>query len=565
MYSENKTIQVLIALLKKHGATTAVLSAGTRNVPFVHSVEKDPDFNCHSIVDERSAAYFALGLILEKKEPVIISCTSGTASTNYFSAIHEAYEQHLPLIVLTSDRNQYYLGQLEDQQIPQSGMYRDRVKKSVTLPIIKDDKDEWYCRRLVNEALLELDHNGSGPVHINIPTEWGLFAQNFTVKSLPEVNAIKRITLRNIYNNSIDDLLEFEPSKKILVVYGQCERASKKLIREINKFSNKFNCVVAVENISNIECKNSINTSLISRALSKSTFSKVFAPDLVISLNGNYVSTIKGLLKGCPQNFDHWAINEEGKVIDQFKKLSTVFECKPIEFFEFLNKSNTQYERNTYFELWENAIAKFNHSNFLYSDNYAMQEFMRSVPSNSIIHYGNGVAVHISQYYPVDNSITHYCHSGTTTIDGSLSSFIGQASASKKLCFMFIGDLSFFYDMNALWNRYVGNNVRILLYNNEGGKTFHWNAAKEIDTLKLHTSAEHFTSAKGWVESIGFKYLSARDKDEFDSVLNEFVTDNSDRPILFEVFSKLDTDAKILLEYYAECKEILEDSLSDLN
>ena len=113
MYSDNKTIQILISLLKEFGVSQAVLSAGTRNVPFVHSVEKDDYFNCHSVVDERSAAYFAIGLALEYNEPVLISCTSGTASANYTSAICEAYEQHIPLVVLTSDRNQYFLGHLE--------------------------------------------------------------------------------------------------------------------------------------------------------------------------------------------------------------------------------------------------------------------------------------------------------------------------------------------------------------------------------------------------------------------------------------------------------------------
>ncbi|MFZ3132828.1 MAG: thiamine pyrophosphate-binding protein, partial [Desulfosporosinus sp.] len=165
MYSDNKSVQILISLLKEFGVKSAVLSPGTRNVPIVHSLEKDPYFQCYSIVDERSAAYFAMGLALETRQPVLISCTSGTAPTNYTSAVCEAFYQHLPLVVLTSDRNPYYLNQLEDQMVPQTELYKGFCKKSVSLPIIKDDKDYWYCRRIVNEALLEMNHHGSGPVH----------------------------------------------------------------------------------------------------------------------------------------------------------------------------------------------------------------------------------------------------------------------------------------------------------------------------------------------------------------------------------------------------------------
>ena len=141
-----------------------------------------------------------------------------------------------------------------------------------------------------------------------------------------------------------------------------------------------------------------------------------------------------------------------------------------------------------------------------------------------------------------------------------LSAFIGQAAATEELSFAFIGDLSFFYDMNAIWNRHVGKNVRILLYNNEGGQTFHWNAAKEIDTLHLHTSAEHFTSAKGWVESRGFKYLSAHNIDEFDTALLTFMSADSEDPVLFEVFTKKESDARILLDYYEQCRIALENN-----
>jgi len=558
MYSDNKTIQVLISLLKEFGAKHAVLSPGSRNVPVVHSLENDSFFTCYSIVDERSAGYFAIGVGVETKEPVIISCTSATAATNYSSAVCEAYEQKLPLIILTSDRNPYYLNQLEDQLIPQTELYPGRTKKQITLPIIKDHLDYWYCRRIVNEALLEMNHRGGGPIHINIPTEWGLFAQNFNTKELPTINPIKIVSIRDMFAGKIPEVGTLKSKKRVLIIYGQNRSISHEVLDSIESFVSKYSCVICVETISNLQCKGSINTNLITRALTKDMFAKKFFPDLVISVNGNYVSQIKGLLKGCDKEFEHWTVNEEGAVVDQFKRLTRVFECSTEEFFKYFDTHGGEFvDDNDYLEFWQKQILSLRNPEFSYSSNYAMQEFLKHVPCGSLIHYGNGVAVHIGQYFPADNSLEHYCHTGTTTIDGSLSSFIGQAAVNSKLSFMFIGDLSFFYDMNGIWNRYVGNNIRILIYNNEGGETFHWNNARGIDTLGKHISAEHFSTAKGWVESRGFKYLTAQNKEEFDALLPEFVTADSEMPIVFEVFSKKESDAKELMEYYAECRKDL--------
>ncbi|MFZ4801555.1 MAG: 2-succinyl-5-enolpyruvyl-6-hydroxy-3-cyclohexene-1-carboxylic-acid synthase [Chlorobium sp.] len=559
-YSDNQSVQILISLLKEFKVRHAVLSPGSRNVPVVHSLEKDPDFSCYSIVDERSAAYFGLGLALETGEPVLISCTSGTATTNYTSAMWEASKQNLPLIALTSDRNQYFLGQLEDQMIVQPNMYGAACRKSVTLPIVKDEQDAWYCRRLVNEALLALRHRDGGPVQINLPTEWGLFAQNFNTPELPKVRPFHRFTRRDMASGPISALDEIRSKKRILVLVGQGRAVSEEYQRSIEEFFRKYPCAIAIETISNLHMDGAINTSLISRSLSKEMFLE-YAPDLVISVGRNYVSTVKGLLKGCASDFEHWTINEDGAVVDQFRKLTAIFECSPDEFFAYMSLHAEDGDPDrSYLNFWQSRIGSLPKPVFPYSSNYIMQEFLQRLPEGSILHYGNGVAVHVAQYFASHPSIVTYCHSGTTTIDGSLSTFIGQASVSKRLCFALIGDLSFFYDMNAIWNRYVDSNVRILLYNNEGGGTFHWNNARDIDTLPLHTSAEHFATAKGWVESLGFKYLSARTKEEFDRQLPEFLATDLELPVCFEVFTKKDLDGKSLHEYYDQCRQHLLDS-----
>ena len=198
MYTNLRNVQILIALLKENRIRHIVLSAGTRHTPLVASVEQDPWFETYSVVDERSASFFAIGLIELLQEPVAIACTSGTAAANYVSAANEAFYQHLPLVILTADRNPYYRFQQEEQMIPQTNLYDDVIRKSVTLPHVRDDKDAWYCARVCNEALLELSHREPGPVHINFvvennyPVHQGIV--RFEQKELPAVRKINRLT-----------------------------------------------------------------------------------------------------------------------------------------------------------------------------------------------------------------------------------------------------------------------------------------------------------------------------------------------------------------------------------
>ena len=250
MYTELKSYQIIIALLKKYGIRHCVLSAGSRNAPFVHSVEMDPYFQCYSVVDERSAGYFALGLAQELGEPVVMSCTSSTATCNYWPPVAEAFDNGVPLIVLTSDRNPAMLGQREDQMIDQVGMYGHHVKKSVNLPVVETSDDFIFCQRLVNEALMELDHHGMGPVHINIPMK--AYNNSFNVKKLPEVIKFERFdifTPESIWDAKLERL---KRAKRILVICGQKSKLSNTLEEQLNNFFGKYNTALAMEYMANI-------------------------------------------------------------------------------------------------------------------------------------------------------------------------------------------------------------------------------------------------------------------------------------------------------------------------
>ncbi len=550
-YSVLNRVKQLVSLLKQNGITHIVLSPGNRNVPIVHSLENDPFFTCFNITDERSAAFFALGLINEIKKPVAICCTSGTAVCNYASAVAEAYYQNIPLLVITADRNPYYLNQNEDQMIPQVGVLSSICKKSVALPIDEDEKDNAYSNRILNEAFLALNHHGTGPVHINIPMEAAL-----TDFEECEITKVRKIERHELGDGTWEDMAKrLKNAKRVLVVYGQSAPADEKLKSNIESFARKYNAVIAKDLISNLHCFGAVNTFSAARFLTADKFAEM-CPEIVITLNGNYVSYIRGLLKSNNKKFSHWLVSESGEVADPFFKLSDIFECDCSRFFELFAQNGGDDIENTYYKEWKKLDDGITLPEFEYSDIYATGEFMKALPENSVLHLANSSSVRLAQHFAVKESVNVYCNRGTNGIDGSLSSFIGQAAICGKPCFLLIGDLSFFYDMNGLWNRYVGNNVRIMLNNNEGAGIFHFLIGeKKISTLNKNTAAEHFATAKGWVESVGFKYLCATNKEELDAAMKEFAVADSDKPIFLEVITKKDEDARILREFYNSKKQ----------
>lgn len=193
MFTDKKNILQLLAVLKGFGISKAVLCPGSRNIPLVRSFLSEPFFECYSVTDERSAGFFAIGLSLSGRndpEPVVVCCTSGTAVANLYPAIAEAYYQNIPLVIVSADRPAEWIGQMDGQTLPQPGIFGGLVKRAVNLPIVNSMADEWYCNRLVNEALLELNHYGAGPVQINVPTDEPLFDFNTTV--LPVARVIRR-------------------------------------------------------------------------------------------------------------------------------------------------------------------------------------------------------------------------------------------------------------------------------------------------------------------------------------------------------------------------------------
>lgn len=554
MYSSLRNVQILVALLKEHGVRRIVISAGTRHTPLVASVEGDPWFKTYSVVDERSAAFFALGLIELTGEPAAVACTSGTAAANYVSAANEAFYQHLPLVLLTADRNHYYMFQQEEQMIPQEHLYCDVIRKSVTLPHVRDDKDAWYCARICNEALLELSHREPGPVQINFivendyPIKQGIV--RFEEQELPHVRRIRRLTHESPESEWREWAKKLSYSK-VLVVYGQRGRLSAGARGAFDRFCARCDCAVSTDLLSNLTGDATVRTFPLMRSMGDVALEDNL-PDLVITMNANTISEIKSRLAPFAGRFEHWHVSLDGEVSDVFKCLPDVVECSPERFFERMASLMEERASFPYRDAWRAAAKRVGKEGSLmdeplkWSAVRATQRFMTRVPEGAVVHLANSNTVRIANLFDLDPSVDVFCNRGTHGIDGSMSAYLAQSHESGRPSFLLIGDLSFFYDMNCLWTQYVGPATRILVVNNGGGAIFHsYPNTRNVPTLDDHIAAAHGASVEGWARDRGFEYHAARDDSSLEAALEALFGD-AGVPVLVEAFTDKDVDASEL-------------------
>ena len=544
MYSSVKNVQILISLLKQHNIKYFVNSPGSRNTPLVHSIENDPDFTCFSIVDERSAAFFALGLSEALDEPVCVTCTAATATCNYAPAMKEAYERNIQLVALTADRERYELFQMKEQLINQVNMYNEFVKYAIDVPEVKNLDDELYANRIINEALLELNHNGKGPIQINYSVvDWG----KFSVENIPKQRVISRIEKEEI--NSEELKKKLENKSRIIFYIGMDISKNDELTKLLNIVEKQYNCVVLCDNYSNIDGEHFINASVLGECITRNEIDKMI-PDLVITIGTVFYSPLRNYLASKKYNFEHWHIAVDGVINDAFKKLTTVFECLPVEFLNAIqNESgNNSYQ---YYKQWKDRIDKVQYNNLGFSNFSVIKDFCNKVPENSIVHASVLNAIRISNYFGFKDNVKCFANVGADGIDGALSTFIGEANSTDKLSFLLIGDLSFLYDLNSI--DYVNkSNMRILVINNYAGAEFYKNfGLKMIPTLDKHVAARHHTKIKNAILSKNVEYIKAENQEELNDGLKKLVGE-SDKPIILEVFTDANTDASTLKKFWSD-------------
>ncbi len=540
-YTNEKNAQIVISLLKQHGIKKVIASPGSTNMAFVASIQQDSYFEIYSSVDERSAAYIACGLSAESGEPVVLSCTGATASRNYSPGLTEAYYRKLPVLAITSTQTISKVGQHIAQVIDRSSLPKDIVNYSVYLPLVKDEEDLWDCEVKVNKALLELARRGGGPVHINLATG---YSTNYEVKELPKYRTIHRITQSQKYPEL--------PDGKIAIFIGSHKIMSYRLSNAIDRFCAANNAVAFCDHTSNYHGKYRVLYSLVA---GQRLFDKTESfPDLLIhigEISGDYSSLGIG-------GEEVWRVNEDGEIRDTFRKLEYVFEVPEAVFFEYYARENNN-GNDSYLQFCTSQLndTRAKIPELPFSNLWLASKMAHLIPKDSTIHFGILNSLRSWNFFDLPASVTSASNVGGFGIDGDVSSLLGASFANRnRLFFGVIGDLAFFYDMNAIGNRHVGNNLRILLVNNGKGTEFrqfnHKAAQFGQDADEFIAAAGHFGNkspelVKNYSQNLGFEYMCASNKSEFEQVYERFLTPEiTDKPMLFEIFTESEEESKAL-------------------
>jgi 2-succinyl-5-enolpyruvyl-6-hydroxy-3-cyclohexene-1-carboxylate synthase len=543
-----KTIIQLHSLLKQYGIKNIVFSPGGRHLPLIHSIEKDGYFNTFRVIDERSAAFYALGLIQKTGSPVAVCCTSGTAVINLASAVCEAFYQHLPLLVITGDRMAEYLNQNEDQQYDQIKSFEGFTKYQVRLPRIDSDVDEWYTNRCINEAMIELTHHGNGPVHIDYPIA-DPFSEIFEEDVIPQVRKID-------WNDAETETGKWKQlaarlkDKRVGILWGQSVQHSERLEVAVKGFVEKYDAVILTDYISNCHYAHAINhTPRLIHARRTLQEDEFFLPEVLITIGGNYIfnAEMKGLMR--PRNIEHWQVGKEDKVIDGFKKLTTVCEMSEALFFEQMTKNADFTNQLGYYEYWKSRDEEVPqpHSD-KFDEMTIISTVLGNMPNDADLQIGNSWSIRMSQMMDIPSSVRQHCNRGVNGIDGSLSTAVGYGATNDRLTYLIIGDLSFFYDMNALWISSLSPKMRILMINNHGGamlfKPFMKELLEKYPMSNLGLDCKLVT-AEGWAKTTGFEYFAVHNDMDLKKAAALLATKNSDKPIFVEAFTDFfeDTDA----------------------
>ena len=539
-YTNERNVQIVIALLKAHGIQRVIISPGTTNMTFVVSIENDPWFHIWSSVDERSASYLACGMAAETGEPVVISCTGATASRNYMPGLTEAYYRKLPVLAITSTRGNYKIGHLIDQQIDRRNIPNDIAIESVTIPMVKDYEDERFCEIEANKAILTLKLNGGGPVHINMYTR---YSHDFSVRENPHVNTIYRHT---IYDKEWPSIPH---DGRIVVRIGSHADFTEEQTSAIDEFCATYDAVVCCDHTSGYRGKYEVHGQL------------VFGQQMwQSSLRNTNLCIHIGEVSGdqfCVNAKHTWRVSPDGALRDTFGNLRRVFMMHETDFFNHYKKKDCNHTE--YLDSLNKEIDEIKNKipNLPFSNIWMAQQMHDKLPKGCEIHFGIYHSLRSWNFFKLPMGIQAKCNVGGFGIDGGVSSMIGASlSNSDKLFFGVFGDLAFFYDMNVIGNRHVGNNVRILLINNGKGNEFRnyghpcFFLGDEAD--KYIAAAGHYGNmsnllVKNYAENLGYDYLKAANKEEFISVIEHFLSPHiGDRPILFEVFTETDDESNAL-------------------
>lgn len=555
MYSDKKGVTTLVETLVQKGLRHVVLSPGSRNAPLSLSFYHHPDMECLVIPDERSAAYFALGMAQQYRKPVAIVCTSGTAALNYAPAIAEAYYQKIPLLILTADRPVAWIDQADGQTIRQRDVFMNYCKNNFEVSGDGDSQEDlWFTRRIVSRAYDETMVNGIGPIHINIPLSEPLYNRS---EKLPAIKAINTILPHSrMAENDLQQLAERWNSSSKKIILSGLHFPDKKLNEILKQLSYDSSLAILTETTSNIQHENFI--PCIDRVITSidETEGKIFQPEILVTFGGPVISKkIKVFIRKNPPK-EHWHIDLNELHLDTYQCLTHTIPLEVVDFFEQFLPQVKGVESN-FAQQWKDRDeqTKKLHQEFLnncsFSDLLVFDEILKHIPGGSNLHLANSSPVRYVQLFNAFTILSYNSNRGASGIDGCTSTAAGAAHFSGKETTLISGDIGFFYDSNALWNNYLSKKLRIIIINNGGGGIFRIIEGPENkDEIETLLETRQNLSAEFLCKAYDISYFRATNEIELNRALKLFYSKGLDHCAVLEIFTPTEENPVILKNYF---------------
>ena len=559
MTSDKKNIALLADIFLKKGLSDIVISPGSRNAPIILSFANHSDINALSIVDERSAGFFALGMAQQKGKAVALACTSGSAVLNYAPAIAEAYYQKIPLLILTADRPPELIDKGDGQTIRQKDIFSNFVKASFELPVKIVESNFEATVKTINQAIDQSQFPEAGPVHINIPFREPLYnttdeqVEGWVIDAEKEISGPGEKQMKELK-------AKWKQSQRLLILAGQMEK-NERLNQQLNEVSEKMNAVVLTETTSNLQGAQFVDCIDNVVSTFKDGERKSFQPDLLITFGGQVVSKmIKKFLRES-KTTAHWHISPSGEEMDTYFCLTETIRMKPENFFEEI-LPGLHPKTSQFTDFWQERLQSVRKKRIEYlktipySDLQVFDTLLQQIPANSTLYLGNSTPVRYSQLFGQMPGFDYRSNRGVSGIDGQVSTAAGAASVSEDLHTMITGDLGFLYDSNALMNHNLSPNLKIIVINNGGGGIFRFlDGPASTPQLEEFFVAKHHWKAEKIAEAFGIKYFKAENLAEIKTVLPEFYGRHSSKPSLLEIFTPAEVNAQVLRDYFLHLKQ----------
>lgn len=568
-YPKIPVAQAVVALCQAKGIHHIVISPGSRNAPLTNGFSHNPTMHCYSIVDERSAAFFAIGLAQQLQAPVAVVCTSGSALLNYYPAVAEAFYSDIPLVVISADRPVERIDIGDGQTIRQKNVFESHILYSANLyselPTSAQDeavRQKYAETQKLNQREINLALNTAieqnGPVHINVPFYEPLY--DLIEEPIPAPLEIlpqeEPMELRQEQLQHYADIWNKAQKKMVLVGVNQPDSVEQRFLEQLGKDESVLVFTETTSNLSQEDFFTRIDTIIapIEQSHNKEELFQSLQPDILLTFGGMVVSKkIKAFLRQY-QPKQHWHVDKK-KAYNTYFCLNKHFEVTPNAFFEkffpLLRPISSTYRRE-WMEV--KALRQKLHEQYVeeipYSDFKVFQEIFRKIPKHRVIHLSNSATVRYAQLFPMDPTYKLYCNRGTSGIDGSTSTAVGAAVKSPDPTVLLTGELGFFYDSNGLWNRYIPSSFRIIVINNGGGGIFRiLPGNKDTPEFDQYFETTHQLNAEPLCKMFGLDYSCASNQQEVKTQLDTFFNEG-ERPKLLEIFTPRTVNDQVLIEYF---------------